>query len=196
MKEWLPPKSQKAKEFALDMILDQLFEAKQLKINTFINLHDRSIKWLIKESLQILKKEPMLLELEGPIKVTGDFHGQYYDMLRLFDISGGPPPFNKYLIIGDFVDRGKQSIECICLLLALKIRYPNKIFLLRGNHECSSITRMYGFYDECKRRYTLSMWREFCSLFNHLPVSAVIDERILCMHGGISPDLNHLSNIN
>ena len=80
--------------------------------------------------------------------------------------------------------------------MCFKIRYPDKVFLLRGNHECSAITRMYGFYDECKRRYTLSLWREFCSMFNYLPVSAIIDERILCMHGGLSPEIKELSQIN
>ena len=84
----------------------------------------------------------------------------------------------------------------MCLLLAYKIKYPDKIFLLRGNHECSSITRMYGFYDECKRRYTLSLWKDFCAMFNYLPISAIIDERIICMHGGLSPELNDLSIIN
>ena len=84
----------------------------------------------------------------------------------------------------------------MCLLLAYKVKYPDMIFLLRGNHECASITRIYGFYDECKRRYTLSLWRDFCSMFNHLPISAIIDERILCMHGGLSPDLNDLEAIN
>ena len=125
--------------------------------------------------------------------MTGDFHGQFYDLLRLLDIAGGPPPKHKYLLVGDFVDRGKQSIETITLLCAYKIRYPESIYMLRGNHECNSITRMYGFYDECKRRYNLTMWRDFCSMFNYLPIAAVVDERILCMHGGLSPDLNHLS---
>ena len=117
-------------------------------------------------------------------------------MLRLFDIAGGAPPINKFLLVGDFVDRGKQSIETMCLLMAYKIKYPKMIFLLRGNHESISITRLYGFYDECKRRYSISLWRDFCTMFNYLPVSAVIDERILCMHGGLSPDLIHLSQIN
>ena len=76
-------------------------------MNTFINLNERSIKWLIREMQEVIKKEPTLLELEAPIKVTGDFHGQYYDMLRLFEIAGGPPPINKFLLVGDFVDRGK-----------------------------------------------------------------------------------------
>ena len=103
---------------------------------------------------------------------------------------------NKFLLIGDFVDRGKQSIETMCLLLAYKIKNPDMIFLLRGNHECNSITRMYGFYDECKRRYSISLWNEFCNMFNFLPVCAVIDQRIICMHGGLSPDFNHLSQVN
>jgi len=94
------------------------------------------------------------------------------------------------------VDRGKQSIETICILLAYKVKFPNNFYLLRGNHECQSINRMYGFYDECKRRYNVRVWREFGNVFNVLPVSAIIDDRILCMHGGLSPDLNDLEVIN
>jgi serine/threonine-protein phosphatase PP1 catalytic subunit len=188
-KEWVIPRSSNAREFAIDMILHQLTDAQNMKVGTYINLHDKAIRWVIKEAQEIVKKEPTLLELEGPIRVTGDFHGQFYDMLRLFEISGGGPPQNKFLLVGDFVDRGKQSIETMCLLLVYKIKCPDMIFLLRGNHECNSITRLYGFYDECKRRYSLSLWRDFCSMFNYLPISAIIDERILCMHGGLSPDL-------
>jgi serine/threonine-protein phosphatase PP1 catalytic subunit len=109
------------------------------------------------------------------------------------ELAGGAPPKHRYLLAGDYVDRGKQSIEVVCLLIAYKFKYPNMIYMLRGNHESMSVTRMYGFYDECKRRYSLSLWREFCTMFNYLPLSAVIDERILCMHGGLSPDLLHLS---
>lgn len=138
----------------------------------------------------------MLLELEAPIKIFGDVHGQFFDVFRLFDIAGYPSQHQKYLFIGDYVDRGKQSIETICLLLAFKIKYPEYFFLLRGNHECQSINRMYGFYDECKRRYNVRMWKDFGPCFNVLPVCAVVDDRILCMHGGLSPDLNDLEIIN
>ena len=95
----------------------------------------------------------------------------------------------------DYVDRGKNGLECICLLLAYKIKYPENFFLLRGNHECASINRIYGFYDECKRRYNIKLWKTFTDCFNCLPVAAVVDEKIFCMHGGLSPDLGSLEQV-
>ncbi|CAI9775977.1 unnamed protein product [Fraxinus pennsylvanica] len=124
----------------------------------------------------------------------GDIHGQYSDLLRLFEY-GGLPPKSNYLFLGDYVDRGKQNLETICLLLAYKIKYPENFFLLRGNHECASVNRIYGFYDECKRRFNARLWKTFTDCFNCLPVAAVIDEKILCMHGGLSPDLHDLDQI-
>merc|ERR1719174_1462822 len=99
----------------------------------------------------------------------------------MFELNGVPPAAN-YLMLGDYVDRGKQSIETM--------------FLLRGNHECASITRIYGFYDDCKRRYNIKLWKGFCDVFNCLPPVALVDDRILCMHGGLSPEINNLQDIN
>jgi serine/threonine-protein phosphatase PP1 catalytic subunit len=127
-------------------------------------------------------------------KICGDIHGQYYDLLRLFEYGGFPPEAN-YLFLGDYVDRGKQSLETICLLLAYKIKYPENFFILRGNHECASINRIYGFYDECKRRYNIKLWKTFTDCFNCLPIAAIIDEKIFTMHGGLSPDLNSMEQI-
>jgi serine/threonine-protein phosphatase PP1 catalytic subunit len=100
-----------------------------------------------------------------------------------------------YLFLGDYVDRGKQSLEVVCLLFAYKIKYPENFFLLRGNHECAGINRIYGFYDECRRRFSVKMWKQFCNTFNCLPCCAVIDDKIICMHGGLSPELSQMEQI-
>lgn len=150
------------------------------------------MRGLCLKSREIFLQQPILLELEAPLKICGDIHGQYTDLLRLFEYGGFPPEAN-YLFLGDYVDRGKQSLETICLLLAYKIKYPENFFLLRGNHECASINRIYGFYDECKRRYNIKLWKTFTDCFNCLPIAAIIDEKIFCCHGGLSPDLQVIS---
>ena len=99
------------------------------------------------------------------------------------------------MFLGDYVDRGKQSLEVVCLLFAYKIKYPENFFLLRGNHECAGINRIYGFYDECRRRFSVKMWKQFCNTFNCLPCCAVIDDKIICMHGGLSPELSQMEQI-
>lgn len=114
-----------------------------------VHLEEYEIQHLCLKARDIFINQPILLELEAPIKICGDIHGQYYDLLRLFEYGGFPPEAN-YLFLGDYVDRGKQSLETICLLLAYKIKYPENFFILRGNHECASINRIYGFYDECR----------------------------------------------
>jgi hypothetical protein len=118
------PKTQNEIDFALDLIIRDLNKAKQLKVGTYVNLQKKQIQWLLNRATAIFKKEPTLLELEAPINIAGDFHGQFYDLLRLYDKMGGPPPKNRFLHLGDYVDRGKSSIETMCLLLAYKIKYP------------------------------------------------------------------------
>lgn len=145
------------------------------------------------EAKNIIIKQPMLLEINPPINICGDFHGQFTDMREVFSSVGTPSHGTHYLFLGDYVDRGRQSLECICLLLAFKIKDPNMVFMLRGNHECSELNKIYGFYDECKRRVNIKVWKSFCDCFNCFPIAAVVGDRIFCVHGGISPLLTHLS---
>jgi serine/threonine-protein phosphatase PP1 catalytic subunit len=126
--------------------------------------------------------------------VCGDIHGQYQDLLHVFEKCKYPPRTN-YLFLGDYVDRGPQSVETVSLLFALKISFPNNFFMLRGNHECSYINKQFGFYDEIMQHYDSNLWRLFSDVFNCLPVAAVIDGSIFCVHGGISPELIDLSQI-
>jgi serine/threonine-protein phosphatase PP1 catalytic subunit len=178
----------------LDGIIERLLDVKSGRPGKLVPLTEAEIRQLCLTAKEIFMSQPNLLELEAPIKICGDIHGQYSDLLRLFEYGGFPPEAN-YLFLGDYVDRGRQSLETICLLLAYKIKFPENFFLLRGNHECASINRIYGFYDECKRRFNVRLWKTFTDCFNCLPVSALIDEKILCMHGGLSPELKNLDQI-
>jgi len=178
----------------IDVIIDKLLSVRGARPGKQVDLSEQEIKMLCLRSRDVLIGQPMLLELEAPIKICGDVHGQYYDLLRLFEYGGFPPESN-YVFLGDYVDRGKQSLETICLLLSYKIKYPENFFILRGNHECASINRIYGFYDECKRRFGIKLWKTFTDCFNCLPCAAVIDEKIFCMHGGLSPELTSLDQV-
>ncbi|KAJ7148321.1 serine/threonine-protein phosphatase PP1 [Mycena filopes] len=186
--------SRSQKPVDLDSVIDRLLEVRGNRPGKFVDLQEHEIHYLCTTAREIFLAQPILLELEAPIKICGDTHGQYYDLLRLFEYGGFPPESN-YLFLGDYVDRGKQSLETICLLLAYKIKYPENFFLLRGNHEAASINRIYGFYDECKRRHNIKLWRAFIDCFNCLPVAALIDEKIFAMHGGLSPDLQSMDQI-
>ncbi|KAL7636751.1 UNVERIFIED_CONTAM: hypothetical protein RMT77_012505 [Armadillidium vulgare] len=181
------------KPFNVDDFIDQLLILRNHP-GKIVLLNELHIKQLLFAVRPILLQQPTLLELSAPVNIVGDIHGQFRDLLKHFEKLGYPPKQN-YLFLGDYVDRGKQSIETICLILAFKLKYPNNFFVLRGNHECSSINRIYGFYDECKRRYNAKLWKSFTDVFQCLPLAALIEDSILCMHGGISPDLMSLSQI-
>ena len=153
------------------------------------------------DACQILKKEPNLLTLPTPITVCGDIHGQYYDLMQLFDLVGGVDSFevdptSRILFLGDYVDRGCFSIECYLLLLALKIKHPKQVWLLRGNHECRHLTAYFTFKKECRFKYDEKSYNIVCDSFDHLPLAAVVDEKFFCVHGGISPSLDKVSDVN
>lgn len=178
----------------IDALIEQLLEVRSSQPGQLVSLKESEITSLCNHARDVFLDQPTLLEIEAPVKICGDVHGQFYDLLRLFEV-GGYPPQSNYLFLGDYVDRGKQNIETICLLLAYKVRYPENFFVLRGNHESDSINRIYGFFDECKRRYSVRLWKKFTECFNCMPVAALINDRVLCMHGGLSPDLHSIDQI-
>ena len=175
----------------IDILIQKLLINSLNKPST---IKEEEIIFIINESLNKIKEQKVLVELKAPIKICGDIHGQHSDLLRIFDLCGYPPK-NNYLFLGNYVDFGIKGIEVICLLLCYKIKYPEKITLLRGNHESSVNNRINGFYDECKRRYNIRLWKEFLNLFNYLPLGAIIDNVIFCVHSGLSPYLKSPNDI-
>ncbi|XP_075233850.1 uncharacterized protein LOC142331702 [Lycorma delicatula] len=180
----------------LDNIITQLFRAQNnFHLRTpFVHLCEDDVYFLCSKVRDIFLNEPSLLELRPPLKVFGDIHGQFLDLLHWFNCIGSPADVT-FLFLGDYVDRGRQSVETICLLFAYKIKYPKKMNLLRGNHESAGINKVYGFFDECKRRYSVKLWKTFTDCFNCLPIAAVIDYKIFCCHGGLSPHLEIVEQI-
>ena len=171
----------------LDQQIEQLKNCEYLK--------ESEVKELCKKAREIFIEESNVQKGTSPITICGDIHGQFYDLKALFD-KGGQCPDTNYLFMGDFVDRGYYSVETFLLLLALKVKHPDRIMLIRGNHESRQITQVYGFYDECLRKYgSANVWRFCTELFDYLPLAAIIDEQIFCVHGGLSPSITSLDEI-
>ncbi|KAK4547175.1 hypothetical protein LTR36_001396 [Oleoguttula mirabilis] len=179
----------------LDDMIKRLVDAGYAgKVTKTVCLKNAEITAVCHAAREVFFSQPALIELAPPVKIVGDVHGQYTDLIRMFEMCGFPPNSN-YLFLGDYVDRGKQSLETILLLLCYKLRYPENFFLLRGNHECANVTRVYGFYDECKRRCNVKVWKTFVDTFNTLPIAAIVAGKIFCVHGGLSPSLTHMDDI-
>ncbi|CAI8505501.1 unnamed protein product [Hanseniaspora opuntiae] len=222
------------KEVDLDHCLDLLYEGKILPPIT--------VEYICSALKEILIKDPNVLILKSPITVVGDIHGQFHDLKMIFDKIGGRIPDTNYLFLGDYVDRGLYSLETIMLLFVLKLRYPNRIHLLRGNHESRQITQSYGFFmevltkyeeyqDKIKDRLTKrldrflsnksdlnsqmkelnlsgdddsgdkhdlgrSVYQNIASVFDYLSLCALVDDEIFCVHGGLSPNIQYIDQIN
>lgn len=158
-------------------------------------LPENDLKKLCDLVCDILLEESNVQPVSTPVTVCGDIHGQFYDLEELFR-TGGQVPDTNYVFLGDFVDRGYYSLETFTRLLTLKAKWPDRITLLRGNHESRQITQVYGFYDECQNKYgNANAWRYCCRVFDFLTVAALIDEQVLCVHGGLSPDITTLDHI-
>ncbi|OHT16763.1 Serine/threonine-protein phosphatase PP1-2 [Tritrichomonas foetus] len=158
-------------------------------ISDLVSISD--IDDLVSTAKLIFNSEPMMLRLDFPIQVVGDIHGNIDDLLRIFERCGYPPK-TTYLFLGDYVDRGPASVEVILLLLALKCKYPSHINMLRGNHETAPISRAYGFANECENKYNSKVFTKFTTVFSVLPIAAVLEDLIFCVHGGISPSLHDI----
>lgn len=178
----------------LEETIGKCLEARGNKAGKIMQFSECKLKALCTTAREVFLSQSALVELEAPMKICGDIHGQYQDLLRFFEYGGFPPESN-YLFLGDYVDRGKQSLETITLMFCYKCKFPENFFQLRGNHECASITRIYGFYDECKRRHSIKTWKQYCDVFNCMPVCGLIEDKIICMHGGLSPEVTHMNQI-
>uniref|UniRef100_A0A061R0T6 Serine/threonine-protein phosphatase n=1 Tax=Tetraselmis sp. GSL018 TaxID=582737 RepID=A0A061R0T6_9CHLO len=158
-------------------------------------LAEPQVKQLCDKAREILMDETNVQPVSCPVTVCGDVHGQFHDLLELFKIAG-PFPDTNYLFMGDYVDRGYHSVETVTLLVALKVRHKDRITILRGNHESRQITQVYGFYDECLRKYgNAKVWQYFTDLFDFLPLTALVENEVFCLHGGLSPTLETLDQV-
>jgi len=171
----------------LDRQIEQLRRCELIK--------EEEVKSLCSRAREILVEESNVQRVDPPVTICGDVHGQFYDLKELFK-QGDDCPQTNYLFMGDFVDRGFYSVETFLLLLALKVRYPDRITLIRGNHESRQITQVYGFYDECVRKFgTVNVWRYCTEIFDYLSLSAIISDTLFCVHGGLSPTISCLDEI-
>ncbi|KAJ1604526.1 protein phosphatase 4 [Cryptosporidium canis] len=171
----------------LDRQIEQLRRCEPIK--------ESEVKLLCMKAREVLVEEANVQRIDTPVTICGDIHGQFFDLMELFKI-GGELPDTNYLFLGDFVDRGYYSVETFLLLIALKVRYPDRIMLIRGNHETRQITQVYGFYDECLRKYgSVNVWRYCTEIFDYLSLASLIEDRILCVHGGLSPSITTIDEI-
>ncbi|KAJ3615632.1 hypothetical protein Zmor_012414 [Zophobas morio] len=158
-------------------------------------LSEDQVKTLCEKAKEIFITESNVQTVCCPVTVCGDVHGQFQDLIELFRIGGDSPDTN-YLFMGDYVDRGYYSVETVSLLICLKVRYKDRITILRGNHESRQITQVYGFYDECTKKYAnTNVWKYFTDLFDYLPLTALIENQIFSLHGGLSPSIDTLDHV-
>ena len=181
---------------ALDEIVFQVLLSRMNKKKRYAKpITQEDITSLLSSVKDVLKTEPTMLQLQAGIVIVGDLHGNIDDLIRIFERLRYPPA-TRYLFLGDYVDRGIYGLEVLLLLFALKVKFPQHIYLIRGNHETESLTGVYGFEEEIMDKYNEDVYAAFIETFYELPLCATVGQRIFCVHGGISPDIPLIEKIN
>ena len=171
----------------IDRQIQQLLKCDYLK--------ESEVKSLCDKAREIFIEESNVIRIDAPVTICGDIHGQFFDLLELFKVGNFCPETN-YLFLGDYVDIGFNSVETFLLLIALKVRYPDRITLIRGNHESRQITQVYGFYDECLKKFgSVNAWKYCIEVFDYFPIASIINEKVFCVHGGLSPKLTKIDDV-
>lgn len=173
---------------------EYIFEVLYSQLEGEEGLDEMAIQWLLGVAERTFLNEPTLIRFNSPVVIVGDLHGNFYDLIQIFKKEGRPET-KKYLFLGDYVDRGYNSFSTILLLLALKIQYPSQIFLIRGNHENDAISSKYGFREEISSLFNVELYDKFLPVFDAMPLAALINQNIFCVHGGISPKIQNLNDI-
>ncbi len=172
---------------SVDQAIETLYDGRYLD--------EGDVMQVVEKAKELFGGYENVISARAPITVVGDIHGQFHDLMEMFRYCGKVPDTN-FLFLGDYVDRGYYSVECVTLLLSLKVRYPSRMTLLRGNHESRQITQVYGFYDECVRKYgTVAVWKLLTELFDYIPLAALVENQIMCVHGGLSPAIESIDAI-
>jgi serine/threonine-protein phosphatase PP1 catalytic subunit len=189
------PTAEQVASWTPDKTIEALLSVKGKVMTKPVPLPELDVKCALTRAKALFAEEPSLVQVSAPCKIVGDIHGQFSDLVRLLDC-GGTPGDQTYIFLGDYVDRGTYGIEVVILLLCYKVLNKDKLYMLRGNHESGPICRIYGFYDEVKRRYSVKMWKAFVEVFDSLPLAAVIDDKIFTVHAGLSPEMPEVSVVN
>jgi serine/threonine-protein phosphatase 4 catalytic subunit len=164
-------------------------------LRRFVLPAEAVIEQLCAKAKEVLSEEPNVVPVQPPVSVVGRAHGHFDDLVEIFE-TGGDIPSTSYIFLGNYVSKGPHSIELFLLLLCFKLRHPKSVTLLRGTHDCRATTRVYGFYDECCYKFgSVNVWRLCTDVFDYLCLCAIIDDSVLCVHGGLSPSCDTIDQI-